>query len=263
MLSLLNWNTSIVGLNNTLLLYLFVVYLLLTTHYNFQPSLNFNIILMKRKFEGDHTGNVSKKPRLDLDENNQSQYDTDYIDSSQEQEENLGLGIQANPLNLDNGIDPDGQTAAFDTLNDIYFDRDYSSLPDIDKNQIASQISDLVWTYQDLGGYVSDLHLSARINDEFILNILRDQFGSEVNQMDSTDSDNESNNSGPSSDNGSTNNPGPSSDNGSTNNPGIGSNPSSNSTTNSNYSIMDRIIVWILLLFNEMIEFISQHLNNF
>jgi hypothetical protein len=81
--------------------------------------------------------------------------------------------------------------------------------------------------------------------------------------MDSTDSDNESNNSGPSSDNGSTNNPGPSSDNGSTNNPGIGSNPSSNSTTNSNYSIMDRIIVWILLLFNEMIEFISQHLNNF
>jgi hypothetical protein len=69
--------------------------------------------------------------------------------------------------------------------------------------------------------------------------------------MDSSDSDNEPDNSGPSS------------DNGSTTNPGIGSNPSNNSSTNSNYSIMDRIIVWILLLFNEMIEFISQHLNNF
>lgn len=251
MLNLLNWNTSIVGLNNTLLLYLFVVYLLLTTYYNFQPSLNFNIILMKRKFEGDHTGNVSKKPRLDLEENNQSQYETGYIESSQEQEENLGLGIQANPLNLDNGIDTDGQLQVFNTLNDNYFNVDYSSLPNIDKNQIASQISDLAWTYQDLGGYVGDLHLSARINDRYILNLLREQFGSEVNEMDSSDSDNESDNSGPSS------------DNGSTTNPGVGSNPSNNSSTNSNYSIMDRIIVWILLLFNEMIEFISQHLNNF
>lgn len=230
MLNLLNGNTSIVGLNNTLLLYLFVVYLLLTTYYNLQPCLNFNILLMKRKNEGEHNGNVSKKPKLDLGESNHSQDGTGYSQSSQEEEENLGIGIQANPLSLDNGIDLNGQIEIFNTLNDNYFGVDYSSLSEIDKNQIANQISDLALTYQDLGGYISELHLSANINDEYILNLLREQFGPLVDYMDTSDSDIEPDNSGPSS------------DNGSTSNPGIGSNPSSNPTTNSNFSIIERII---------------------
>lgn len=142
----------------------------------------------------------------------------------------MEVGINISPLNLDNGIDLNSQVEVYEVLNNHFFDVDYSSFTELHKRLIANQIAALALTCVHLGGYISDLYISSRIDDEFIVNLLIDTLGDVVTNLDSSDSD--SNNSG--------SNPGGGTDT------GINSDSSNNipsSTNNSNFSILERIIV--------------------
>lgn len=228
------FNSSIVELNNTLFLYLIVVYLLLTTYYNLHHSLNFNFLLTKRNLEDDNNGTITKKPKLELDENNSYPQNTGSSPNPLEPEDfEMYGGINVSPLNLDNGIDLNSQVEVHDILNDNFFGIDYSFFSEGEKRLVANQIAVLALTYVNLGGYLSDLYLSDRIEDKFIIDLLIEILGREVISGEDSDS---------SSDSGSNSNPGIGS------NPEIGSNSSSNvpgSTNNSNFagSIIERIIV--------------------
>lgn len=231
--------TSIVELNNNFLLNLIALFSLLIIYLNLYSNfnLNFAILIAKRKREDDISQTYPNK-RQKLENNGEN--------STQQQEE---VAVDENEATetwyTNNDINDTEQLNILQILQENYFNENLPPITEHNLHPFALNIADLAHSYEIHGGYIRDLNLRDNIPNQELVELLREILGDIVD--------------GESSDNGSQSGSGDSST-GSISNSNPGS-PNPNGDTN--FSIMENLSGWILLLLNEFLQLICEFINQF
>lgn len=236
--------------NNTLLLYLSFILLFLTIFNKTDDSFNFNLLLSKRKITWNDNEHVVKRPRLDLETEDNTEYDDNISIKSLESEipSDEQLPFLNEPLPSPEELNLFEQDDIHLFLITNYFNIKFSGINNLNIDQVSNNIISLVQTYISMGGRVQDLHLANNIENHLINKRLYEVFGAEVFSLD-IDSDVPESNSGSGSDNGysgdnSSYNAGPPAGNG------------------FNFTI-EKILLWLVSILNLILEMLSDMFSNF
>lgn len=266
--SVLSGNFGIVELQNTLLLCLLFLGLIIFNKSQIFIS-NDYLLLSKRNNPWEDNLHVAKRARLDSDSSNgaenNSEPNSDNPEESENRENSPSVSVSSihsvipneqqilyinQPLPILEDIGIFRQVDIHMFLHDNFFNIRYASIDNLNINQTISNITNLVDAYIQMEGEVRDLHLS-NINNSVILDSLFERYGQEVYYLNfspnETSSESSSNSGG----------------GGISNHYDSDSSMPSTPPSNVNNYIIEKLVLFLLTLVNILLDLLAEICSNF